>query len=137
MNALTKAAQDVLAERARQVNAEGWDAAHDDEHGDGSLALAAACYAAPMATKGKSETVDGSGGRGETPVWTRKRFVVPLLWPDSWHATWWKPKDRRHDLVRAAALLLAEIERMDRAAPKDGVDVARYQVVCEKDADGS
>jgi hypothetical protein len=29
---------------------------------------------------------------------------------------WWKPKDRRRDLVRAAALIIAEIERLDRDA---------------------
>jgi hypothetical protein len=105
----------VIVERERQVLTEGWTPEHDDEHGDGSLALAAACYAAPMATKGKRETVDVSGGRGETPVWGQQSFTVPFLWPESWHATWWKPKDRRQDLVRAAALLLAEVERIDRA----------------------
>jgi hypothetical protein len=36
------------------------------------------------------------------------------LWP--WHDDWWKPKDRRRDLIRAAALIVAEIERLDRAA---------------------
>jgi hypothetical protein len=116
MNALTKAAHDVLAERQRQISAEGWTPEHDDEHDDGSLAAAAACYAAPMATKGKTDTVDGSGGRGETAVWTPKRFVVPFLWPSSWHGGWWKPKDRRSNLVRAGALILAEIERLDRAS---------------------
>ena len=35
------------------------------------------------------------------------------LWP--WAASWWKPKNRRRDLVRAAALIVAEIERIDRA----------------------
>jgi hypothetical protein len=29
----------------------------------------------------------------------------------------WKPEDRRRDLIRAAALLVAEIERLDRATP--------------------
>jgi hypothetical protein len=37
----------IAEERARQVSAEGYDAAHDDEHGDGSLAWASVCYAAP------------------------------------------------------------------------------------------
>lgn len=116
MNALTKAAQDVLAERQRQVSVEGWTPEHDDQHGDGSMAQAAACYAATMASKGQSESFDSSGGRGDSPVWSRRSFRVPLLWPMSWHAEWWKPKDRRRNLVRAAALLLAEIERIDRAA---------------------
>lgn len=84
---LTQAATDVLAERARQVNEEGWSATHDDAHRPGELADAAACYA--------------TGN--------------PQGWP--WHFSEWHPKDRRADLVRATALLLAEIERGDRAGP--------------------
>lgn len=33
-------------------------------------------------------------------------------WP--WDAKWWKPKNTRRDLVRAGALIVAELERMDR-----------------------
>lgn len=40
-----------------------------------------------------------------------------VLWP--WDREWWKPKDRRRNLVRAAALLIAEIERLDRAEDKE------------------
>ncbi len=36
----------IAAERQRQMTAEGWTHEHDDEHDDGSLATAAACYAA-------------------------------------------------------------------------------------------
>jgi hypothetical protein len=43
---LSAAATDVLAERKRQVEAEGWTIEHDDRHPDGELAVAAACYAA-------------------------------------------------------------------------------------------
>lgn len=39
---------------------------------------------------------------------------IPRLW--AWHSRWWKPKDRRCNLVRAGALIVAEIERLDRAA---------------------
>jgi len=42
--ATTPAARDVLAERQRQVTAEGWTPEHDDSHKAGSLAAAAACY---------------------------------------------------------------------------------------------
>lgn len=35
-------------------------------------------------------------------------------WP--WALEWWKPKDNRRNLIRAAALVIAEIERLDRAA---------------------
>lgn len=41
---LTDAARDVLAERQRQISAEGWTPEHDDEHADGSLSQAALTY---------------------------------------------------------------------------------------------
>jgi hypothetical protein len=87
------AATDVLAERARQVGAEGWKPEHDDTHELGELAHAAACYAA------NNPYIKWlSGGN---------------VWPYGWE---WKPKggDRKR-LVKAGALILAEIERLDRA----------------------
>lgn len=33
---------------------------------------------------------------------------------------WWKPTNRRRDLVKAAALILAEIERLDRKDTPNG-----------------
>jgi hypothetical protein len=86
----TPAARDVLAERERHKTAEGWTSEHDDEHTDGSMALAAAAYAVHF------------------------RHGAGRLWP--WAAKWWKPRSHRENLVRAAALILAEIERLDRAA---------------------
>jgi len=93
----TQAAIDVLDERQRQIEKEDWTEQHDDEHDDESMAAAAACYAMPRRI--------GQNMR-----------IPPEAWPDSWADKWWKPKDRRRDLVRAAALLVAEIERIDRAA---------------------
>lgn len=90
----SKAVSDVIDERLRQIGQEGWMAEHDDEHGDGSMAIAAACYALP------------SGMRQMTEM------SCPWGWP--WSPEWWKPKGGRKDLVRAAALILAEIERLDR-----------------------
>jgi hypothetical protein len=40
------------------------------------------------------------------------RWEPPREWP--WESTAWKPKGTRADLVRAGALILAEIERLDR-----------------------
>lgn len=86
--------RDVLAERRRQVEAEGWTPEHDDDcHDHGQLARAAACYACP-----------------DDISWTD---YFGLRWP--WSREWWKPKDRRRNLVRAGALILAEIDRLDRA----------------------
>ena len=92
---LTAAATDVLAERQRQIDKEGWIQGHDDEHSESELALAAACYA--MAS--------GGYAKGQ----------VPPIWP--WAMEWWKPSYGRRDLVKAGALILAEIERLDRMVP--------------------
>lgn len=90
--------RDVLSERERQVSQEGWTPEHDDEHEAGDLCLAGACYAmhTTMMFEGNQQS------------------AVPSPWP--FEASWWKPKDERRNLVRAAALILAEIERIDRAA---------------------
>lgn len=85
------AIDDVIADRERQKSAEGWTPEHDDIHTEGELNHAAACYAL------------NAGSKREEP---------PRSWP--WDRKWWKPKDRRRDLVRAAALIIAEIERIDR-----------------------
>lgn len=88
---------DVAAERRRQIEAEGWTPEHDDEHGAGELAAAAAAYAFSAATEGRYLAADPLG-----------------FWP--WDTSWWKPRGARRDLVRAGALIVAEIERIDRAA---------------------
>lgn len=79
---------EIAAERRRQVEAEGWTPEHDDGHGRGEMADAAACYASPGA--------------------------FSFFWP--WDEIWWKPTTRRRDLIKAAALIVAEIERLDRQA---------------------
>ena len=90
-NRPTRASADVLAERRRQVEREGWTPAHDDLYDAAELPRAAAAYVL-------------NGGNDE----------APCIWP--FHSKWWKPRDARANYVRAAALLLAEIERIDRAA---------------------
>lgn len=98
---MTKASVDVLAERQRQQEVEGWTPEHDDQHKGGALAVAAGCYA--MHT-------DAFPNPGQPPV----------MWP--WVSDWWKPTDYRRDLVKAAALLLAEIERIDRMCAHGVID---------------
>ncbi|WP_409286573.1 hypothetical protein [Pseudomonas aeruginosa] len=94
---------DVQAERLRQVEAEGWTPEHDDEHSHGQMARAAACYA----LAGSSAPNDGTAA-----------LLVSLAWP--WDEQWWKPSTARRDMVKACALGLAEIERLDRAAASQG-----------------
>jgi hypothetical protein len=92
---VTRALRSVIAERRRQIKGEKWTPEHDDRHCTGHIADAAACYA--LGAEHVYRIYNG-------------RQVVPC-WPSDWL---FKPKDRRRDLVRAAALLLAEIERLDR-----------------------
>lgn len=100
---MSKALDDVRSERQRQVDVEGWTPEHDDTHEEGEMAAAAACYAAPFRVFKAVERA----GRDYAPF---------IMYVDGWpfHDRWWNPKDRRRDLVRAAALILAEIERLDR-----------------------
>ncbi|MEZ2426184.1 hypothetical protein ACBR28_31840 [Pseudomonas aeruginosa] len=83
---------DVQAERRRQITAEGWTPDHDDLYCAAELPRAAAAYIL-------------NGANDEAPA----------IWPFS--AKWWKPTSARRDLIKAGALILAEIERLDRAAP--------------------
>lgn len=101
LEAYSKAITDVINERQRQIEKEGWSLNHDDEHDDGEMARAAACYAAC----GSVTSIESA---------FRMSDLLKELWP--WSRDWWKPKDPRRDLVRAGALILAEIERIDRAS---------------------
>ena len=92
---MSKALEDIAAERQRQINSEGWTHEHDDAHVYGSLAMAAAAYAASASSH---------------PQWAKRTF------PLEWDQNWFKPTNQRRDLVKAGALILAEIERIDRAA---------------------
>ena len=89
-------------ERARQEAVEGWTPEHDDEHDLFELARAGACYA-----------LLASGYKPD-------HETIRKLWP--FEEEWLKPSaTRRRDLVKGTALLLADIERLDRAeAQNDG-----------------
>ncbi|HGA6477181.1 TPA: ead/Ea22-like family protein [Salmonella enterica subsp. enterica serovar Saintpaul] len=91
--AFNPAILDVIAERQRQQSVEGWTPEHDDQYGKSQLLWASSCYL----------------------LNTIQPFNrIPMDWP--WDSSWWKPTNSRRDLVKAGALILAEIERIDRAA---------------------
>lgn len=97
---------DIAAERRRQVEVEGWTVEHDDAHASDEMAMAAICYADPNPPMVPGpDHGDRIGGQ-----W------YPDGWP--WSPGWWKPTTRRRNLVKAAALIVAEIERIDRAAAR-------------------
>lgn len=94
--AISRGSEDVVAERLRQMTDEGFSNSMDDDYRDRSLVRAACCYALYAA-----DTDD-----------FRALGRIPLQWP--WSKKWWKPTNRRRDLVKAAALIIAEIDRIDR-----------------------
>lgn len=101
----TQAARDVLAERQRQIIAEGWTPEHDDKHDSGEMAGAAGCYARHVNARSWVVGMESDDYADEP---------APDAWP--WDEAWWKPTTPRRDLVKAGALILAELERIDRAA---------------------
>ena len=98
-------AERIAAERARQINTEGWSSGHDDQQ-DEELAKAAAIYATPDHWRLYRGIV-------------RRSDAVPAEWP--WDAEWWKPcpKDRIKELTKAGALIAAEIDRLLRRTTGD------------------
>lgn len=90
----------IADERKRQIEVEGWTAEHDASHKNNELALVAMCYAEPR--------------KYYNPVNRLLKFRVPNpgIWPREWDKKWFKPKDRIRDLVKAGALIAAEIDRL-------------------------
>ncbi|OAN76758.1 hypothetical protein A8B82_14810 [Sulfitobacter sp. EhC04] len=95
--------ESIAAERKRQIEVKDFDASYDDCASRRQILKAARCYAdhACMTDRIRELTAE----------------KVPLGWP--WDDEWWKPKDRRADLVRAGALIAAEIDRLDRATAQE------------------
>lgn len=90
---------DVANERDRQIIKEGFGHDHDDYYPDGILTAAAISYALIAFQHFKGIPQDALE-------------KAPAMWP--FDKEWWKPKGARRDLVRAAALIIAEIDRVDR-----------------------
>lgn len=95
----------VAKERTRQIVEKGYTAEHDDEHTDGSIADAGACYAA---TEMIYQRVDIEYFR-EVYKWDLDYFTK------SQH-------DRKEQLVIAASLIMAEYDRILRAEQKTKKD---------------
>jgi hypothetical protein len=95
-----KALKLIIEERIRQTLVEGYTLAHDDEHTDGQLAMLAAAYAL--------------SSRGVKHYDEALQEVASVLNFSDWFDKF-KSQDPIHDLVRAGALILAELERRLRA----------------------
>lgn len=100
----------IAAERQRQWQAEGFSFIHDDGHTDGSLSEAGAAYA-----KVASAQVRGA----EAHEFPADMMITEGEWP--WDAESWKPAgDPLRNLIKAGALIAAEIDRLLRHNPHPG-----------------
>lgn len=96
----------IAYERRRQVTEEGYKPEHDDTHEMGELASAAIAYASPFHS---IKALSLISGEHEADVWP-------------WHPSEFRPSEtsglpslaRIRDLVKAGALIAAEIDRIQR-----------------------
>ena len=89
----------IAEERKRQIEGEGWTKEHDAQHKDCELVKAAICYADPNVYYHQENRI--------------MRYRIPnKFWPKQWDIHWFKPTDRIRDLVKAGALIAAEIDRL-------------------------
>ena len=85
-------AKQISLERTRQQKQEGYHISHDHAHDRGELAIAAIGYIA-------------------SALKLPGHIHIDDVWPPGWD---FKPKDPIRDLVRAGALIAAEIDRLRR-----------------------
>lgn len=101
------AAVRIVAERERQQTQEGFSPERDAGMPEGDFARAAICYA------GQHAPLDDAFVETDQDIGTAWRGSSlsdePALWP--WGHEWWKPKNHDRDLVRAGALIAAELDR--------------------------
>lgn len=93
IEAAGEVAAEVFVERLRQIIEEGHSVEQDDAYTDYQLPRAAVCYAIR--------------GAGLPP------HKSTLYWP--WNPATFKPAGDDRDLIKAAALILAELQRRQRA----------------------
>jgi hypothetical protein len=93
----------IEEERARQVNEEGYTPSDDDRWFNGELANAASCYAETPGTKLISINKHWD-------IYYRRMHRWPFD-DKMWKPT---PKDRIRELIKAGALIAAEIDRLKR-----------------------
>lgn len=103
----TSGAVQIYKERQRQTWEEHFTPEHDARFTDGELIQASVAYALAgdkdkPAYDEHEKWVGGMAENTEAYAW----------WP--WDLVWWKPKDRIRNLVRAGALLAAEIDRLEK-----------------------
>ncbi len=101
----------IIGERCKQVHELGFTPEHDDHHIEGELADAAACFAS---------TQDDLAYFAEVDPGDANYCPHANLWPTYWDKKWnQRDTDSRiTQLVKAGALIVAEISRLQRLESK-------------------
>lgn len=99
----------IERERNRQITREGWSIKHDDKQNLDQLSWAAVAYVMPDPVMRFAEANMANSHHASSMCLSRE-----CLWP--WPATTYKPTphDRMRELVKAGALIVAEMERLQR-----------------------
>lgn len=121
----------IAEERARQISQEGWTTEHDDQYKHGELAAAGAVYA----------DASISLMHGVAPAELKEQilhFGCETPWP--WDPAWLKLDTSMRALVKAGALIAAQIDQLQRAErPRAGspekellklIDAAEFSSPC-------
>ena len=104
--------EQIKAERERQIRDEGWTIEHDLEHTNNELANAAATYAMDADCRDALMHL----------VYDCELLGIPPTWP--WDEKYYKPtpNDRIRELVKAGALIAAEIDRLNKVQAFDAIE---------------
>lgn len=105
----SEAVLEIATERRRQMEVEGWTPEHDDSHANGEMARAAGLYALIAG----ADATDYRNARDGYSLTDYLAAVMKAYWP--WERSWFKATNRRRDLVKAGALVVAELDRLKRA----------------------
>lgn len=81
----------IELERIRQITQKGFSVQHDSHWEAGQMAKAAICYAMNQRDRIKFDAIDE-------------------IWP--WSPDMFEPENRKWDLIRAGALIAAELDRI-------------------------
>ena len=89
----------IADERKRQMEGEGWTPENEDEYKEGQLAILASAYAIPP--------IAGEGSNDN-----RLSLALKSMWSlEGWELS---PDGRIRELEKAGALIVAEIDRLQR-----------------------
>jgi hypothetical protein len=98
---LSSGADLIATERRRQIEVEGWDAANDAGNDEQEMVYGASAYLQSVMHPHHHPNM-------------KRDFILNMYWPRQWNPAWFKPTTPIRDLVKAGALIAAEIDRLQR-----------------------